>query len=286
MYIDENGELAWFVLPMIIGGLAGMYGGGAMANGSANPTDWDFSSGKTWGYMLGGAAIGAGSGVLGAYVAGGTTMVPSIVPSIQMEASYGLGLGTTAGMASASTASSIGMSALSGWESDITTNLGFATVNWSDLSKSKINNPFDDESMLQNFSDAMGWLGNFQDMHYARNNLNDLPSAQEILSDEEWKMLSHDKCVYHIGEGNELKFINGRQEAVIGIGKYGKPYIVTDPNLMGTYNIVPPGGLLNNVGHALLDVVPYYLYGNTRADFLSTFRFTQYNRWKDGLHYY
>jgi RHS repeat-associated protein len=83
MMVDPDGELAWFVIPMIVGAVAGAYGGGAAANGSANPADWDFSSGKTWGYMLGGAVIGGASGVLGGAVAGGTTVLPYTGLSIE-----------------------------------------------------------------------------------------------------------------------------------------------------------------------------------------------------------
>ncbi|WP_459686404.1 RHS repeat-associated core domain-containing protein, partial [Viscerimonas tarda] len=70
-YVDPSGEIVWFV-PVIIGAVIGAYSGGVMANGGQyNPTKWDYSSGKTWGYMLGGAAIGGVSGYLGASVASG-----------------------------------------------------------------------------------------------------------------------------------------------------------------------------------------------------------------------
>jgi hypothetical protein len=69
MYVDPSGEVAWFV-PVIIGAVMGTYAGGTIANqGEANPIKWNYSSGKTWGYMLGGAVIGAASGFAG-YAAG------------------------------------------------------------------------------------------------------------------------------------------------------------------------------------------------------------------------
>ena len=38
--------------------------------------------------------------------------------------------------------------------------------------------------------------------------------------------------------------------------------IVTDPVNKGTYNHFNPGGLTDNVGHVLLDVIPYFARGN------------------------
>jgi RHS repeat-associated protein len=68
-YTDPNGEIVWFV-PVIIGAVIGAYSGGVIANdGQYNPAKWDYSSGKTWGYMLGGAVIGAGSAWAGGSVA-------------------------------------------------------------------------------------------------------------------------------------------------------------------------------------------------------------------------
>jgi RHS repeat-associated protein len=52
------------LLPYAIGADIGMWSGGSIANGTANPFKWDYSSGKTWGYMAAGAAVGAASGGL------------------------------------------------------------------------------------------------------------------------------------------------------------------------------------------------------------------------------
>lgn len=52
LYVDKNGEFFW--IPIIIGAVVGAYTGGTLANnGQLNPFKWDYSSGKTWGYMLG-----------------------------------------------------------------------------------------------------------------------------------------------------------------------------------------------------------------------------------------
>ena len=66
--IDPNGAI--FITLLIVGiglGLIGAYMGGSAVNHSYNPASWDWSSGKTWAGILGGAAIGvaaAGVGVL------------------------------------------------------------------------------------------------------------------------------------------------------------------------------------------------------------------------------
>ena len=70
MCVDESGEISELVIAAIIGAVIGAYSGGVIANdGEMKPWEWDYSSGQTWGYMLGGAAAGAFSGVLGAEIA-------------------------------------------------------------------------------------------------------------------------------------------------------------------------------------------------------------------------
>jgi RHS repeat-associated protein len=69
IYGDPNGEIAWFI-PVIIGAIVGAYSGGVIANeGQYNPIKWDYNSGKTWGYMLGGAVVGGVSGGFGSSIA-------------------------------------------------------------------------------------------------------------------------------------------------------------------------------------------------------------------------
>lgn len=68
--IDPNGEIAFAVAVIIaatvIGAAAGAYAASSAVNHSANPVDWDWKSGKTWGAIVAGAAIGGASGALGA----------------------------------------------------------------------------------------------------------------------------------------------------------------------------------------------------------------------------
>ncbi len=59
---DPSGEIAWFI--PVIGALVGAYLGGSVANGSFDPTQWDWQSADTWvGIVLGGVfgALGATS---------------------------------------------------------------------------------------------------------------------------------------------------------------------------------------------------------------------------------
>lgn len=66
-YTDPSGEIVW--APVIIGAVVGAYLGGSMANNNLNAFKWDYSMGKTWGYMgigaLAGGLSGAGAGALG-----------------------------------------------------------------------------------------------------------------------------------------------------------------------------------------------------------------------------
>lgn len=114
VYMDPSGEMAWFV-PVIIGAAIGLYSGGVIANdGQFNPTKWDYSSGKTWGYMLGGAVVGGISGYAGWAVAGS-----------------GIPMANTAGIAAASLTNSIGTWAYTGGQTPISISLGVASYDFT-----------------------------------------------------------------------------------------------------------------------------------------------------------
>jgi hypothetical protein len=60
----------WHLLPAAIGADLGMWQGGRMANGGEwNPTKWDWESGKTWGYVIGGGVTGGVTGGVGNSIA-------------------------------------------------------------------------------------------------------------------------------------------------------------------------------------------------------------------------
>jgi RHS repeat-associated protein len=64
-YVDQDGNNPALIIAAIIGA----YMGGMMANNDVNPFKWDFSEAKTWGYMIGGAAISLGGAEAGMAVA-------------------------------------------------------------------------------------------------------------------------------------------------------------------------------------------------------------------------
>lgn len=80
--IDPNGEFFIMLAVLIVAGIIGAYAGGAIANGTANPLKWDWTSGKTWAGIIGGAAVGvalaagavAGLAALGAISAATATI--------------------------------------------------------------------------------------------------------------------------------------------------------------------------------------------------------------------
>ncbi len=65
MVVDPNGEFAFILAAAVIGA----YLGGSKANGTLNPFGWDWSSGRTWAYVAGGAALGAAGAGAGAALA-------------------------------------------------------------------------------------------------------------------------------------------------------------------------------------------------------------------------
>ena len=114
VYVDQDGEIAWFV-PVIVGAVIGAYSGGVIANeGQYNPVKWDYNSGKTWGYMLGGAVVGGISGSLGWAV------------SIS-----GMPMANTAGIISASFVNSVGTHIYTGGQTPVSMSLGVASYDFT-----------------------------------------------------------------------------------------------------------------------------------------------------------
>ncbi|WP_347066789.1 hypothetical protein [Flavobacterium sp. WV_118_3] len=122
-YTDESGEFIFttlaaifcpVLLPAAIGADIGMWIGGSKANGTLNPFQWDYSSGKTWGYMAGGAIAGGVSGYLGGAIA-----------------TSGIPFANTAAIAGASVTNSVGTYIYTGGQSDISMSFGVGSYNFS-----------------------------------------------------------------------------------------------------------------------------------------------------------
>lgn len=105
--------------------------------------------------------------------------------------------------------------------------------------------------------------------HYGRNLFNRPVSPETI--EAEWTELPPAKSVYHKQRGQTAnrKYISpsGRKEAVIANGQ-----LVTDHTNRGTFNYASPK-MLKGVPHAMLDVAPYLLLGNSPRDLITTDRF-------------
>ncbi len=139
-FTDPDGEWVW-----IIGAIIGAYTGGALANNDFDPTKWDFSSSKTWGYMLGGALVGGFSGYIGGVVA-----------------QSGVPMANTLGITSASLTNSIGTHIYTGGQTDISVSLGVASYNfnsgeWGYLGK-------EGNSTVENIGYGLGAIANVSDV--------------------------------------------------------------------------------------------------------------------------
>lgn len=97
-----------------------------------------------------------------------------------------------------------------------------------------------------------------KEAHYNRNNLNREVTYEQVKQ-EGWIELEKSKSVYHmlLGQYGNVKFVspNGQFEAVFN----SKNELVKSSINMGTYNYCGP----TKSCHFGLDVVPYYLWGNT-----------------------
>lgn len=123
-----------------------MWQGDTLANGGEmNPFKWDYSSGKTWGYMLGGATVGAASGYVGGAVAA--------------EGGF---IANTMGIVSASHVNSVGMRILSGGQTDYTLSFGVASYNFTQGEWGYLGKP--GNSTLENIGYGFGALANLTDM--------------------------------------------------------------------------------------------------------------------------
>jgi RHS repeat-associated protein len=144
MYVDPSGEIAWFI-PVIIGAVIGAYSGGVIANGGQlNPGKWDWSSGKTWGYLLGGALVGGLTG--------------GVSNSI---ATSGVAFANTKALVVGSLINSIGTHIYTGGETDIMVNFGIGSFNFSSGEFGYLFKK--GNSLIENIGYGLGAIANFND---------------------------------------------------------------------------------------------------------------------------
>jgi len=110
-------------------------------------------------------------------------------------------------------------------------------------------------------------------LHYIRNTFNETITYDDaVLSG--WTQLGDAQNVFHtMGGGNEnnIKLVSpdGYSELIFD----GDSNLVTGPAVYGTFNYIPSGGLLGNIGHTAVDITPYMVLGNTPTDLLNGDRF-------------
>jgi hypothetical protein len=144
-YIDPDGNNP-ILVAAIIGFAMGAYSGGVMANqGQMNPFKWDYQSGKTWGYMIGGGVLGGLSGAYGASIA-----------------QAGGFMSNTVGLMASSFMFSTGMYALTGGAMSPSISFGIASYDfgsnsWGYLGKKG-------NKWYTNLSYTFGALANLQDL--------------------------------------------------------------------------------------------------------------------------
>jgi hypothetical protein len=90
-YTDPSGEFFW--IPFAIGALIGGYTGYKVADAKG----YDFSDWQTYGYMLGGAAIGGATGLLGAEVASAGGVMANSSAIIFSSVDYSIGMSGLSG---------------------------------------------------------------------------------------------------------------------------------------------------------------------------------------------
>jgi hypothetical protein len=144
-YVDPDGNNP-ILVAVIIGFAMGAYTGGVIANqGEMNPFKWDYQSGKTWGYMIGGGVLGGLSGAYGASIA-----------------QAGGFMSNTIGLMASSFMYSTGMAALTGGAMSPSISFGIASYDfgsnsWGYLGKKG-------NKWYTNVSYTFGALANLQDL--------------------------------------------------------------------------------------------------------------------------
>ncbi len=179
LYTDPSGE---FLVGLIVGAIIGTYIGGSIANHSYNPGKWDYSSGKTWGYMAGGAIIGAASGVLGSYVV-----------------ASGMPMANTASMLTGSYVNSIGMHMMTGGQVPVSLSLGGVSYDMTNNILGYLGKR--GNKKMDNWMYALGGLNNLSDLLMGFKNQDNIDLVTE-----------HSDGVGH------SEIVNKNSESIISVG--------------------------------------------------------------------
>ena len=142
-YTDPSGES--FTAAVIIGAVVGAYMGGSIANGTYNPTKWNFNSAQTWGYMICGGIVGGVSGYAGAYIA-----------------ASGIPAANTLGIMAGSAINSIGTNIYTGGKTPISVSAGIVSYDFTNGEFGYLGKK--GNSKLENWMYGLGALANLSDI--------------------------------------------------------------------------------------------------------------------------
>ena len=96
-----------------------------------------------------------------------------------------------------------------------------------------------------------------------------LPQSQEEAEKQGFVKAPDSKNIYHRHKGQmgNVKYYNSSTKQEVIFDENGK--VVTDIANIGTYNYFAPDGL-EGIFHILVDVLPYYQWGNDKNDPIPT----------------
>ena len=143
-YTDPSGE-SFIGATIAIGAIIGAYSGGVLANGTYNPIEWNWSSGNTYVYMIGGAIVGGVSAYGGVAIA-----------------AQDFAFCNTFGVMTSSTINSLGTKLYTGGKTDLTMSFGIASYNFTQNKWGYIGKK--GNSILQNAGYLLGGIYNAVDI--------------------------------------------------------------------------------------------------------------------------
>ncbi|MBE6860986.1 MAG: hypothetical protein E7499_06840 [Ruminococcus sp.] len=143
-YTDPSGE-SFIGATIAIGAIIGAYSGGVLANGTYNPIEWNWSSGNTYAYMIGGAIVGGVSAYGGVAIA-----------------AQDFAFCNTLGVMTSSTINSLGTKLYTGGKTDLTMSFGIASYNFTQNKWGYIGKK--GNSILQNAGYLLGGIYNAVDI--------------------------------------------------------------------------------------------------------------------------